>query len=1040
MPGPVSDAHHTGLSLLGLKPSEGPRTALTSLFHLAFVAAVVLVKSASNALVVARYHADALPPLYIATALATGLAAWLASYAERGRARRLPRAGLILAAGILAALAVAVQLHLPLAVTALYLFGETFATLVSIRFWGAASELFDARESRRVFGILGAAGMTGAILAGLLAQLVGRHVGALGLLPPAAVLLLICCVISLAIRRKGGVPALAPQPQPATAAPARGGWMGEPYPRALAALMVLLAALTALADYVFRVRAGAELNEAEMASLFGALNLWMGVISVVFQLGAAGRILERWGIFRYLFITPVASAGAAVACLFVPGIAPAFALRLIESSGSLSLNPAAFQLLYGPIPDASRPRIRSAIDGLTKKLGFAAGGALLLLLGGRANMEMLVAAVVGVVVLIAFGLARTRKLYVGAIESRLSRGEDRTGERVRGADTRQVLRKALAANDPVRVLTSVALLQEDPRFDPVPHLGALLAHRDERVRLAGVQLAAARRVTQAAPHLERLIGTDAPAVRYEAALALGKLSAPRALATLTPLLDSDDAALSSAAIAALLPHERRAAAALEARFERSDAPVEIRRETARLLGRLGPSPHAARLLDSLRDPVVSVRNAACEAAGHTRHLGLVPALLQLLGDRPVRVAARRALAAYGDVVVPALSQLLDDRTKPLRLRLEVPRVLRSIGTAAAARALLFSNIQEHAYLRYRIAVALSRLHEEHPEVAIDEQRAREATIRRLQAYEYYLPLYRDLEAGLPAGAPLVRAVGDRLHQNLEVIFRLLQLIFRGRAIVPAWRRFAGGDARERAYAIELLEHLLDDDLRGRVLPLLERYHRLPEAWGGVQGVADRAPARVLELAVDRDEVLRAVAIHTATRLWPNNPPLPPGIEGDSDVDANQIERVFFLEGVEIFARCDVDDLIALAALGRERTFRQGEVIFAEGDASEALFVILEGRVRFLKGENEVLLLGKRDAFGESSLIDDAPRPADAIALDPEVRLLVIDRQDFLELISDRPELLRGIFAAVTRHLRAVIDGVAGAGKGEAIAAGERRRP
>ena len=54
--------------LLGLKPAEVRGTALASFFHLAFVAAVVLIKSASNALVVARFQADALPPLYIATA------------------------------------------------------------------------------------------------------------------------------------------------------------------------------------------------------------------------------------------------------------------------------------------------------------------------------------------------------------------------------------------------------------------------------------------------------------------------------------------------------------------------------------------------------------------------------------------------------------------------------------------------------------------------------------------------------------------------------------------------------------------------------------------------------------------------------------------------------------------------------------------------------------------------------------------------------------------------------------------------------------
>lgn len=1023
-------------TLLGLRPGEGVRTALASLFHLGFVAAVVLVKSASNALVVSRFQADALPPLYIATAIATGVAAWIAAQAEKGRARRLPRRGLILAAGLLGVLALSVQIGLPLSVMLLYLFGETSATLLSIRFWGATSELFDARQSRRIFGILAAAGMSGAILAGLFAQLLGTQVGALGLLPPAFVLLLGCAALAAVVRRSGALPPPSPAVVQKLHLDARAYFAGNRYPRALAALMFLLAALTAVADYLFRMRAGAELNEAEMASLFGALNLWMGIIAVVFQLGAAGRVLERFGIFRYLMVTPGLSAVAAVGCLFVPGIAPAFGLRLVESAGSLSLNPAAFQLLYGPVPDAIRPRIRSAIDGLTKKLGFAAGGALLLLLGNHAGIEVVVGAVVGVVILVIVGLGQTRRLYVGAIESRLTRADARQGHQRNSAESRQVLRNALKDPDPLRVLTAVSLLKDDPRFDPIPHLSDLLAHPNERVRLAAVQLAGSRRVTPAAPHLEGLIEEGEPEVRYEAVLALAKLSAPRALSTLTPLLESDDVTLASAALAGLLPLSSEMEGRLEARLRLPNASEETRLETARLLGRLGPSGWAHRLEAFLRDESLAVRKAACVAAGQTGEPALVELLIECLAERELRPVARRALANYGDEVVPALSTLLDDRERPLRLRLEVPRTLRAIGSAAAARALLFSNIQEHAYLRYRIAVNLSRLHEEQPDVEIDVKRAREATVRRLDAYRYYLPLYRDLEVGLPPGAPLVRAIGDRLQQNLEVIFRLLQLIFPDRAIVSAWRRFSGGDARERAYAIELLEHLLDDDLRARVLPVLECYHRLPEPWGGVFGAASRAPARVLEIAVAKDEVLKTIAIHTALRLWPENPPLPPGLDKEIDVDARLIERVFFLEGVDIFARCDVDDLMALASVAKEREYRAGEVIFAEGEPGDALYVLLEGSVNFQKGGRHVLGIKVRESFGESSLLDGSPRPVAAIAIKP-VRALAIDRHDFLELISDRPELLRGIFEAVTRHVRALINVAATA---EPPATGEEDAP
>jgi len=1022
---------------MGIRQGERRRTALAAAYHLAFVAAVVLVKSASNALVVARFKADALPILYIASAISTGLAAWGAASFDRHRVRTFPRQGLILAAVCLAGLAGALVLGFRSSVIVLYLFGEGFATLVSIRFWGASSELFDPRAGRRIFGILGAAGMVGAIVAGLGAQLLGERIGAVGLLPLGAVCLLGGAVAAKRLRRDVGKAAQARRPdRPSGTKEARSYLLKNHYPRALATLMLLLAALTALADYVFRHQAGERYTEAELAALFGALNLWMGVISVLFQVTAAGRILERFGVFRYLLVTPVASAFAALGTLVVPGVGPAFALRLVESSGSLSLNPTAFQLLYGPIPDSLRPRIRSLIDGLVKKVGFAAGGLLLLVLGSRAGVGVLVFAVVAVVALFVVVLTASRRLYIQAIEDRLAPAASRGAGHLASAEARAALRAALSNADPVRALTSIALLRNDPRFDPVPHLRALIEHPDARIRLAAVRLVADRQVPHAVAHLERLFEEDEIEVRYEAAIALGTLAPERARELLLPHLTDPDSHLSGAAIAALAPTEGvggPARRALAARLGDRDASPAERMESAKALGRMGPSPHAAQLAGYLTDPDPAVRRVACAAAGRTLEPSLVPSLCMLLSDRAVRSAARTALAAYGDKVVAPLSHLLDDRSRPLALRLEVPRVLRKIGTSAAARALLFSNIQEHAYLRYRIATNLSRLHDDHPEIQVDGTRLKEATLRRLRAYQYFLPVYRDLEAALPAGSLLVRAMGDRMQQNLEVIFRLLQLRHPEGQILAAWKRFTGGDARERAYAVDLLDHLLDDEMRRPILPALECYHRLPEAWGGVPARIERAPARVLEIAVSDDEVLRALATFTARTVWPENPPLPPGAEGESQLDASVIERVLHLEGAEMFARCDIDDLLALATIGKEASFRQGEVIFREGEEADALFVVLEGRVRFDKGGSEVLTVGLRDVFGETSLLDSSPRPVTATAVSPEVRVLAIDRQDFLDLVADRPELLRGIFEAVTRHLRRLIDVAAGGQPGETSA-------
>ena len=112
-------------SLLALQPGEGRIVLTVGAFHLLFVAAVVLVKSAASALVVARHAPAILPALYVATALVTGVGAAVA-----GRlvpAAELPVRGALGAGAILASLTIAVKLELPGAVTLLYLFGDAFS-------------------------------------------------------------------------------------------------------------------------------------------------------------------------------------------------------------------------------------------------------------------------------------------------------------------------------------------------------------------------------------------------------------------------------------------------------------------------------------------------------------------------------------------------------------------------------------------------------------------------------------------------------------------------------------------------------------------------------------------------------------------------------------------------------------------------------------------------------------------------------------------------------------------------------------------------
>ena len=142
-----------------------------------------------------------------------------------------------------------------------------------------------------------------------------------------------------------------------------------------------------------------------------------------------------------------------------------------------------------------------------------------------------------------------------------------------------------------------------------------------------------------------------------------------------------------------------------------------------------------------------------------------------------------------------------------------------------------------------------------------------------------------------------------------------------------------------------------------------------------------------------------------------------------------MERVLFLESVDIFKQNNLDDLSALAAIAREQHFAKGAAILREGEPGDALYIITSGQVEIHRGQRKLLTLGEKASLGGISLLDQKPHAASAVCASA-CACLVISRSDFMDLLSDRVELLHGIFLALTDRLRALLAVTDGGGLAE----------
>jgi CRP/FNR family cyclic AMP-dependent transcriptional regulator len=129
-----------------------------------------------------------------------------------------------------------------------------------------------------------------------------------------------------------------------------------------------------------------------------------------------------------------------------------------------------------------------------------------------------------------------------------------------------------------------------------------------------------------------------------------------------------------------------------------------------------------------------------------------------------------------------------------------------------------------------------------------------------------------------------------------------------------------------------------------------------------------------------------------------------------------IEKVLFLKGVDLFRSIDGEDLSHIAQITDEVEFNASDVVVKEGDQGDAMYLIADGKVRVHVGAKVLAELGKPQCFGEMSILDEEPRSASVTAVS-DLLLLRIQREDFAEILAERPEISQGIIKVLTRRIR-----------------------
>ena len=118
----------------------------------------------------------------------------------------------------------------------------------------------------------------------------------------------------------------------------------------------------------------------------------------------------------------------------------------------------------------------------------------------------------------------------------------------------------------------------------------------------------------------------------------------------------------------------------------------------------------------------------------------------------------------------------------------------------------------------------------------------------------------------------------------------------------------------------------------------------------------------------------------------------------------------------------------LAERGNSRCFERGEVLFVEGEQSDALYILLEGELKvFTRSDTRRELvfgvLHPGEFIGEL-LLDGGPRPVSVRAACPS-RCVVVDSEQFRDFLRSYPEFAECLVLRLIKRVRHATDQLRG---------------
>ncbi len=846
------------------------------------------LETARDTVFLTRLTASQLPFMYLAVAV---LGLCMTEVNRRSMLRQRTRSGLtgfLVVGGLVSAGFALLPPSTPV-IYGLYLWTALCGPWAVLQFSLQLAGELSVEQAKRLLGFVGSGAVLGAVVGSGLARVVLEFASSRSLVVSGGVFFLLAGIGPSRLR-VASVPRKRGKRREAyrTTRTEASDLVRDRYGRGLLLLMLSSTIALTLGDYVFKAEATRVLGgSTRLAQFLSTTQLVTNMVSLLVQVFCVAGLLRVVGAHGALLLLPLFLLGGTT--VFGMGATFLGALLIRGADGSLrySVHRTAVDILYFPLPDSARRRMKPVLEIMGQRGGQAFAALVLLGLAVLPVNEelkrwMLLGSMVSMLLVWGVVSLRLRRPYVDLFKSSLALNRDLSPTLTDRELVLPVLEAAVAAlnsQSPLEVMTALGLLSNyrDGRLLPA----LILYHPEPPVLVRAMDLFAQVGRNDVLPLVDRLLSHGDTEVRTAALRA--RIQMQPVESGLRRFVDSDPRPeLAATALVGLMTHgwvDLAAAKKLVTAWTESGRADFIRPLAQAALGVDG-NPDLAAILGECLHAASTQREQAEVAAALAKnpHASSQRQLVALLAYRAPRESARDALVALGESALDELASRLADGSTPHAVRRHLPETIRRFPTAAAVRVLQGQLAREaDGMVRFKLLRSLNRLRRENPELPLDleaveallqktlDQVARSIRWREALRAEFEPPpSATDAEATPPSQQfayvsasleLLIEVLHDKEAQATGRVLRLTNLLLPLEDFRPVALGLRSQLPQRRATAFEVLASSLPLKFREVVLQIVRYAFQLP---GSDPAESARTAVPFADEAMTGEQALRAI--------------------------------------------------------------------------------------------------------------------------------------------------------------------------------------